>query len=102
MLSIESVFNSIREDGVWGNTSIIPVLRRLGQEDCHEFKASLGYRVRSISKTRQDNTANEQNLGTHFYLSPTCQGVKRAQMTELSPFILELMAPRLCSSILEE
>lgn len=49
-MSIESVFNSIREDGVWGNTSIIPVLRRLGQEDCHEFKASLGYRVRLSQK----------------------------------------------------
>lgn len=40
--------------------------RRLGQEDCDQFKANLGHIMRPISKTRQHNTANEQNLGTHF------------------------------------
>lgn len=41
-------------------TSAIPVLRRLRQEDQHEFKASLAYVARPISKTRQHDTANEQ------------------------------------------
>lgn len=40
-------------------TCAIPVLKRLGQEDQHEFKASLAYLARLISKTKQQDTANE-------------------------------------------
>jgi hypothetical protein len=29
---------------------VIPVLRKLRQKDCHEFKASLGYLTRSCHK----------------------------------------------------
>jgi hypothetical protein len=34
---------------VWWNTPVIPVLRKLRQEDC-EFQASLGYIVKTLLK----------------------------------------------------
>jgi hypothetical protein len=38
---------------VWWYTSAIPALGRLRQED-HEFKASLGFTVRSFLKTKPE------------------------------------------------
>lgn len=35
--------------------SIIPILESLRQEDCHEFKAIMGYRVRLLSQKERCN-----------------------------------------------
>jgi hypothetical protein len=52
---------------VWGHRLIILVLGRLRWEN-HEFKASLGYMVRRVSKTKKYTTTTKQSyqlLGGH-------------------------------------
>jgi hypothetical protein len=43
----------------WWLISVIPTFRRQGQED-PEFKASLGYTVRSYLQTKQNKTKNQE------------------------------------------
>jgi hypothetical protein len=46
--------NKISQDGQAGQyTPVIPVLKRLKQEDCYKFKASLSYIVRLSQNLRK-------------------------------------------------
>jgi hypothetical protein len=42
---------------------VIPALGRMRQEDCHEFKASLGYKLRSCLE-RKGGREEEQEIET--------------------------------------
>ena len=58
---------------------VIPALRRLEQEDCQEFKASLGYRVKSCPKEkRKEGRKNVRKKGkkTFSFYMMSCADLK--------------------------
>ena len=42
------------ESQAWWLMAVIQAVGRLEQEDWHEFKSSLGYRMRLVSKTQRE------------------------------------------------
>lgn len=69
----------VQNGSQWWLTSVIPALGCLRQEDCHKFKATLHYRVRSCFKnpeqTTPTNPHNNERLSSTKITS--LRGVKR-------------------------